>query len=410
MLHLKHNTKPIQANLQLCGSKSLSNRYLILKDFLPQLKLENLSDSDDTTTLVRVLAQKTNNINVGPAGTAMRFLCARLACEAEKNYVLTGDQRMHQRPIAELVDTLNALGASISYIEKEHYPPLAITGQNLLGGSAKASAKLSSQYISALMLIAPFLTKGLKLILNEKPISEPYIWMTLNALQDLGIKAGYSYPEITIPPIAETLLQQPKSISIESDWSSASYWYSLIALGNIGDTISLSFFESPEKSSQGDAVVAKLYEAFGVQSHFTKGILQLEKCSMKQPTSFEYDFINCPDLAQTLAFTCFGLRVPFHAIGLKSLRIKETDRIAALETAAKALGVETSSTKSSFSAIEFTAAPSKTPSIKTFNDHRMAMAAAALAQKTDLIIQDVAVVSKSYPRFWDDFKILGLIP
>lgn len=410
MLLLRHNTKPIQASLQLCGSKSLSNRYLILKDFLPELKLNNLSDSDDTKTLVRALTHKNSTINVGPAGTAMRFLCARLACETNKNYILAGDKRMHQRPIVELVDALKKLGASISYLENKNYPPLAVNGKNLLGGTVNASAKLSSQYISALMLIAPFLKNGLTILLNERPISESYIKMTLHTLNAVGIKAKYNFPEIKIPPISEELLKQQHDINIESDWSSASYWYNLLALGNLGDKISLKFFQAPQKSTQGDAVVAKIYEAFGVQTQYSNGMLHLEKSSHLHPKTFEYNFENCPDLAQTLAFTCFGLRIPFRATGLKSLRVKETDRIAALEAAARVLGITTSSTESSLKVLAFASNNVEHVQIETFNDHRMAMAAAALVQKMDLSIENQQVVSKSYPGFWEDFKILGLIP
>ncbi len=402
-------------NIHLSGSKSISNRLLILKEILGlDITFENISTSEDTQHLQKALEQIKNktisSIDIGHAGTDMRFLTAYLSVTDGK-WVLTGSERMKQRPIGELVNALQVLGAEISYLEKENFPPLKITGKKLKGGKIEIDGSISSQFISALLLITPKLEYGLELTLKNKIVSWPYILMTLDLLSEFGIKISTVLNTIKITP---SLIFNHKSLiySVESDWSAASYWFGLVALCKSG-TVTLNGLT--KSSSQGDSVLPEIYKELGVSSEFKDDQLILTKKSTSTK-SFAYDFTNCPDLAQTVAVTCFGLGIKAELTGLKTLKIKETDRILALKTELEKFGAEVNITENSIqikdsghtthdrqSAIDY-----RLTTVSTYNDHRMAMSFAPLALVFGaLCIQDPGVVSKSYPLFWEDLKSVG---
>jgi len=408
MLQLKAPEHISNSNIYLPGSKSISNRFLILKEVLNlDLKLENISASEDTQHLQKALEQiksKTNSaINIGHAGTDMRFLTAYLSV-TDGEWTLTGSDRMKQRPIGELVIALRSLGADISYLEKEGFPPLKIKGKNLSGGKIEIDGSISSQFISALLLIAPKFKNGLEITLKNEIVSWPYILMTLDLLGEFGMKVSTVLNTIKIAP---SLILNHKSLiySVESDWSAASYWYSLVALSkNAGITLS----GLKKSSSQGDSVLAEIYKQFGVLSEFKDDKLILSRNSTITK-SFSYDFTNCPDLAQTVAVTCFGLGIKAELTGLKTLKIKETDRILALKTELEKFGADVNITENSIMINDKRLRTQDKPvTINTYNDHRMAMAFAPLALTFgQLNIQDPGVVSKSYPLFWEDLKSVG---
>ncbi len=415
MLILKAPQHILNSTIRLSGSKSITNRLLILKDVLElDLSLENISTSEDTQHLQKALEKIKNKthaiIDVGSAGTDMRFLTAYLACK-EGEWTLTGSDRMKQRPIGELVNALQSIGADISYLEKDTFPPLKIKGKKLKGGKIEIDGSISSQFISALLLISAKFENGLELILKNDIVSWPYILMTLDLLSEFSIKASTVLNTIKIS--SSSTLHLPSSIYyIESDWSAASYWYSLIALSK-NATITLRGLK--KSSSQGDSVLQNMYKELGVTSEFKNELLMLAKNST--PTkNFAYDFTNCPDLAQTLAVTCFGLGIKAELTGLKTLKIKETDRILALKTELEKFGAIISITENSIHINDkrlktqdvLSTIDDRPLTIETYNDHRMAMSFAPLALVFGaLSIQDPGVVSKSYPLFWEDLKSVG---
>ncbi len=340
-------------NIRLSGSKSISNRLLILKEILAlNITFENISTSEDTQHLQRALEQiknkKTTTIDIGHAGTDMRFLTAYLATK-EGDWILTGSDRMKQRPIGELVNALQTLGADISYLEKENFPPLKIRGKKLPGGKTEIDGSISSQFISALLLIAPKFENGLELTLKNEIVSRPYILMTLDLLSEFGIKVSTVLNTIKILPTPnEKQETRNKTFFVESDWSAASYWYGLVALSKNG-TVTLNGLT--KSSSQGDSVLPEIYKELGVSSEFKEGQLILTKKSTSTK-SFAYDFTNCPDLAQTVAVTCFGLGIKAELTGLKTLKIKETDRILALKTELEKFGAAVDFTSDSLTILE----------------------------------------------------------
>ncbi len=332
----------------------------------------------------------------------MRFLTAYFASQEGKEVVLTGSQRMTERPIKVLVEALRALGAEITYEKQEGYPPLRIKGKMLKINKVSLPANISSQYISALLLIAPNLPNGLELRLEGKITSVPYIKMTLGLLDEIGVKNSFVDQTIRILPktsVANTCLV------VESDWSSASYFYSAIALADPGSEVRLSSYK--KTSLQGDSVLAAIYESLGVHTVFDRHEIRLTKMRTKPVDHLELDLSNAPDIAQTIVVSCFGLGIGCHLTGLHTLKIKETDRLEALFTEGSKMGAKISVTDKSL-----TLAPSggilKDIAIDTYNDHRMAMAFAPLALKTSLYINNAEVVSKSYPDFWNDLKQLGV--
>lgn len=403
MIHLSCKNRKIEASIALTRSKSESNRALILQGLFPeQLIIHNLSDSDDSKVLSRALEQfrSTNKINVGHAGTSFRFLTAFLSIQKEGVWELTGSERMKQRPIKLLVEALNSLGAKITYLEKEGYPPLKIFGGQVLSNEVSIDAGISSQYISALMLIGSKIQGGLTIQMKGKITSLPYLMMTYSMMQEIGIGIGLDQDEQIISiEEKDHLLKQ--SIEIEADWSAASYWYSIVALGEIGAEIHLSGLN--RESRQGDAEIAKYYKQLGVYSEYSKGIWIVRKVSEPKCERLELNLSDTPDVAQTLVCTCAGLGVGVKLKGLHTLRIKETDRLTALKIELEKFGVELEIPNDNELLMEQgqeLKVPTK--SIATYKDHRMAMAFAPLSLLVDLSIENEAVVSKSYPNFWED--------
>ena len=389
--------------LKITGSKSETNRLLLLQALNPNLLLENISNSDDSEVMIKALntqypKPKTQypKIDVHHAGTAMRFLTAYFAAQDGFEVQLTGSSRMKERPIKILVDALNELGAEISYIEKEGFPPLKIKGKKLTKNKVSLPANVSSQYISALLLIAPKLENGLELTLEGEITSVSYIKMTLAILNEIGIETSFIENKITVKP--QSAIQNSK-FTIESDWSSASYWYSIVALSEIGTQITLSSFK--ENSLQGDFALVEIYKNFGVETVFNTNHMLLRKVENLKPETLNLKLNNSPDIAQTIAVTCFGLGISCHLTGLHTLKIKETDRLEALKIELTKLGATISITNDSL-ILEQSENIKPNIRISTYQDHRMAMAFAPLALKVPIIIENAEVVSKSYPTFWED--------
>jgi 3-phosphoshikimate 1-carboxyvinyltransferase len=344
-------------------------------------------------------------IDIHHSGTAMRFLTAYFACRVGKTVILTGSERMRQRPIKILVDALIKLGANIEYLENEGFPPLKIIGKEIIKSKVSLSANVSSQYISALMLIAPSLKNGLEIELIGEITSRPYIEMTLELLKNIGVETSFNDNCIKINHLQFTICHS--SFKIESDWSSASYFYSIVALSKIGTEISLSNFY--ENSLQGDSALVEIYKNFGVETIFETGLIIIKKINNCQLSIINYQLNNCPDLAQTLAVTCFGLGIECHLSGLQTLKIKETDRLLAMQAELQKLGAMVQITSDSISITKgnYLSESLSIVAIDTYNDHRMAMAFAPLAIKFPIIINNAEVVSKSYPNFWEDIKKIG---
>ncbi|HAB27113.1 MAG: 3-phosphoshikimate 1-carboxyvinyltransferase [Xanthomarina sp.] len=392
----------LQSEIKITGSKSESNRLLLLQALYSNIQIENLSNSDDTRVMSQALSSTSNIVDVHHAGTAMRFLTAYFAFQKGREVVLTGSDRMKERPIKILVDALRELGADISYLETEGFPPLKINGKNPTKNKVTLQANVSSQYISALLLIAPKLENGLELTLEGNITSVPYIKMTLRLLEDLGIET--SFKDQTIKVKQQSAINN-QIATVESDWSSASYFYSIIALSKVGTKITLSSYKA--HSLQGDAVLADIYLQFGVKTTFKTNRLVLQKVEKLNNLSLiELDLSNSPDIAQTITVTCFALGLECLLTGLHTLKIKETDRLLALKTEIEKLGGMVTITTNSLHLKASNNLKSQV-AIATYNDHRMAMAFAPLALKTSLIINDAEVVSKSYPGFWNDLKTIG---
>ena len=401
-LRLKATDIHLKSKIKITGSKSETNRLLLLQALYSNIVIENASNSDDSEVMVAALATVDPIIDVHHAGTAMRFLTAFFATQENRTVVLTGSSRMKERPIKLLVDALKQLGATIEYLENDGFPPIKITGKQLTIAKVSLPANVSSQYISALLLIAPSLQNGLELTLTGEITSIPYINMTLKLLQEIGVETSFSENVIEVKPKSQ--LPIPQTLIVESDWSSASYYYSILALSKTGTQIELSNFK--ENSLQGDAVLATIYQQLGVETHFDKGKITLVKNHNPINSNLILDLNSAPDIAQTIAVTAFGLGIGCQLTGLHTLKIKETDRLEALQIELSKLGAYISVTNDSLQ-IESSSAIHPNQNIATYNDHRMAMAFAPLALKTDINIQNAEVVSKSYPNFWNDLKLLG---
>lgn len=403
MIEISALQSPINNQLTVTGSKSESNRLLLLNQLFENvLTLENVSNSEDSQLMQKALANKTDLIDIHHAGTAMRFLTAYFSIQEDKKVTLTGSERMKQRPIKVLVDALNELGAEISYKENEGYPPLSIIGKKLTKDTITIPSNISSQYITALCLIGTKLENGLTINLDGKIISVPYIQMTIQLLNKVGIKAIFEGNTIQIP---FTKSIKAQTLQVESDWSSASYFYSLIALSQNSEVKISTYFED---SLQGDSALQQIYaENFGVISTFENGVLSLKNDAdfQLQPT-VELNLINTPDIAQTIAATCVGLKVNCILTGLETLKIKETDRLVALKNELEKFGAIINITDDSL-AIEGYQEYTETPTLETYNDHRMAMCMAPLAQKYAIRINNEMVVEKSYPTFWENWTKLG---
>ncbi|MCD2260708.1 3-phosphoshikimate 1-carboxyvinyltransferase [Psychroserpens luteolus] len=384
------------------GSKSESNRLLLLQALYPELSIENISNSDDSKVMQKALISVDDVIDVHHAGTAMRFLTAYFAQQIGREVVLTGSDRMKERPIEILVDALNQLGAQITYLEAHGCPPLKIKGTYLVKDKVTLKANVSSQYISALLLIASSLENGLELTLEGKITSIPYINMTLDLLNQVGVKTTFENQVIKVEPKHSNL--SCDLLVVESDWSSASYFYSIIALSPLGTEIKLSSYK--QDSLQGDSVLAEIYKTFGVDTVFGDHTITLKKVEIIQEKAVEFQLNNAPDIAQTIAVTCLGLGVNCHLSGLHTLKIKETDRLVALQNELEKLNAKVDISEDALD-LYIPSLIKNNVTIATYNDHRMAMAFAPLALKTNLNIEDHMVVSKSYPTFWDDLKTLG---
>ena len=402
-LHLKtkENNK-IASEITISGSKSESNRLLILQQLFPSIAIDNLSDSDDTHHLQEALSSTNEVADIGHAGTAMRFLTAFFAIQEGSVKVLQGSERMHNRPIEILVEALRSLGADIEYLQKEGYPPIKITGKKFIKDKVSINGNVSSQYISALMLIASSLENGLEIQLEGKITSVPYIKMTLTLLHQIGIVASFEGNIISIKSKEDI---QPQNITVESDWSSASYFYSLIALSEIGSSVKLSAYK--QDSLQGDSCLARIYKHFGVITVFEENSITLTKEKETSIETLTEDLKNAPDIAQTIAVTSFGLGLACDLTGLHTLKIKETDRLEALREELTNLGADITVTNESLH-LKTSEKTNKNISIATYNDHRMAMAFAPLALKVPITILEAEVVTKSYRNFWKDMKQVGI--
>ena len=400
---INHNNDSFSNSFEISGSKSESNRLLILNSIYGNLKINNLSNSDDTVILDKYITNLESHIDVHHAGTAMRFLTALLAIKTNKKFVITGSQRMKERPIKILVQALNKLGANISYFDKKGFPPLIIKGQEIFGGEISLSSNISSQYISALMLIAPILKNGLLINLEGKITSKPYLEMTLAILKKIGINCYFKNNIISIEHCSKI---NNSAISIESDWSSVSYFYSIVALSNAAELNIGTLYKS---SIQGDVKLYEIYAKLGVETKFIKSssrILIKKINDFIKPDHIDLDLTENPDIAQTIAVTCFGLGISCDLFGLHTLKIKETDRLEALRIELSKLGANVKVTNNSFH-LAPTFSINNGISIETYNDHRMAMAFAPLALMTPIIINNPDVVTKSYKDFWKDLKSLN---
>lgn len=406
-MNLKLNRSSLKSQppaIQITGSKSESNRLLLLKALFPGIEIKNLSNSDDSQLMQKALQSKEEIIDIHHAGTAMRFLTAYFSIQVNREIILTGSKRMKERPIKILVDALTDLGADIDYVENKGFPPLKIKGKDLNGGEVSLNANVSSQYISALLLIAPKLKIGIELRLNGDITSTPYIKMTLNLLNQIGVKTSFEENIIRVKSLNKKV--DDITLVVESDWSSASYFYSLVALSDVGTELILSSFK--QKSLQGDSVLSTIYKKFGVDTKFLDNSIVIHKTKTVDSISIiDLDLSNAPDIAQTIAVTCLGLGLECKLSGLHTLKIKETDRLLALKTEIEKLGGQVKITDTSLQLFK-TQLLRENISINTYNDHRMAMSFAPLAVKTSLIIKDANVVSKSYPDFWRDLAAIGV--
>jgi len=397
--------KTLKGEITLPSSKSISNRILIINSLsYSPYDIENLSDSDDTKVLETVLNANTNHFDIGHAGTAMRFLTAFLSKIAGE-WILTGSERMRQRPIGILVDALRKLGASIEYTETEGFPPLRILGTSLKGGVIELDGSVSSQYISALLMIAPIIPGGTTLKLLNQITSKPYIELTLNLMKQFGVRHSWKGNEIRI----DEQNYRPVRFSVEADWSGASYWYSMAALSC---ECNLLLKGLRLQSFQGDATQAEWFSNyFGVQSKQTGNDVRLTKVEAPEIKIVELDFIENPDIAQTFAVLAVCKKIPFHFKGLATLKIKETDRIKALQTELSKFGVTLTEPKNgelAWDGICDLSLVCNPPVIETYHDHRMALAfAPAALVYPEIIIDDPNVVTKSYPTYWADLKKIG---
>lgn len=413
--------KRLEGTVYLTASKSESNRVLLVQALSTQhFRTTNLADSLDTQILAEILKNETAgehgktlkkldvevNYYTGPGGTTIRFLTAFFASR-EGTRILSGSDRMNQRPIKTLVDSLVKLGAKITYLGTKGCPPIKIEGVKMKGGDIEMDAGVSSQFITALLLIAPSLENGLNIHLKGRIVSRSYIMMTLKVLEHFGIKFKWEGNTISIPHQE----YQGWDYHVEADWSSASYWYEMAALA---EEANLKIKGLRRKSIQGDSVVADLFRFFGVSTEFTEDGVKLSKTSYK-PELFGFDFSDYPDIAQTAAVTASVLKIPMQLNGLHTLRLKETDRIQALKDELKKIGVDAKEGGDAALAISFPQNKKNKEDVfssdmefKTYHDHRMAMAFAPLALIfPEIKIENPIVVKKSYPDFWNDMKMMG---
>ncbi|PPK97059.1 3-phosphoshikimate 1-carboxyvinyltransferase [Nonlabens xylanidelens] len=402
--------------LTISGSKSESNRWLILQALYKNLDIDNLSDSDDSDHLSHVLKSEESILDIGHAGTAMRFGTAFFASQEGREITLTGSDRMKQRPIGILVDALNSLGAEVSYLEKEGFPPLKIKGKKIQGGKLSVDGSVSSQFLTALLLIAPSFESGLQLEIYGDLTSRPYLEMTVDILKQLGVNVNFSSGNKVVESASSTQkvneLIEVKPLHnnaitnalVESDWSSAGYWYSWVAMQEVGYEMSLSFYQ--DNSLQGDSELVQIYKPLGVETVFVENGIRLVKIDQQLPDMVMLDLTNEPDQAQTIFATCLGLGVDAQLTGLHTLKIKETDRIEAMKTVGARFRESEITTTNDSIKLHFKTSSSFNPevTVDTYQDHRMAMAFAPLCMKTELVINEAMVVTKSYKNFYNDLN------
>ncbi|GAB7258258.1 3-phosphoshikimate 1-carboxyvinyltransferase [Polaribacter sp. OB-PA-B3] len=401
LLNVLKNSK-INEEITISGSKSESNRLLILQNLFPEITIKNLSDSDDSVHMQHALSTNKEIVDIGHAGTAMRFLTSYFAVKENREVLLTGSERMQNRPIEILVNALKDLGAEISYEDKIGYPPIRVKGKKITKDKVAINGNVSSQYISSLLLIASKLEKGLEIELVGKITSVPYIKMTLTLLNQIGIETSFKGNLIKVLP--KTSIDK-QNVVVESDWSSASYFYSIVASSPLGSSIQLSAYK--QESLQGDSCLAEIYKHFGVATSFSDNTITLSKEKESSKEALEIDLKNAPDIAQTIAVTCFSENIACNLTGLHTLKIKETDRLEALKEELTNLGASISVTNESLH-LEERSSIKENVAIKTYNDHRMAMAFAPLALKVPVKILDAEVVTKSYQKFWQDMQQIGI--
>ena len=402
MYLISKKERSLKGEIKISGSKSESNRLLILRAYSSFFKIINLSDSDDTKTMLSALKSEDENIDISHAGTAMRFLTSYYSSIVNSSKILTGSARMKQRPISILVDALNKLGADIEYIENEGYPPIKLRGKLITNNTVSLPANVSSQYISSLMMLGISLKDGLKINLSTKMISLPYIKMTKILIERLGGKVVIQSNNIIIQPF---LSQDISDQTVESDWSSVSYFYSLVALSNFSEITISTFFK---KSIQGDSRIENIYRQFGVETSFRDNKIYLKKNNVKLPDTISINLEDNPDLAQTIIVTCLGLGIDCHLEGLQTLKIKETDRLLALKNEIKKFDVDFIEVSDQSITLRNTSKLKSGVTVDTYNDHRMAMSFAPLSLINPIIINNPEVVSKSYSNFWNDLKSVGI--
>jgi len=391
----------IQGTISISGSKSESNRLILLRAYTSYFKIFNLSDSDDTQLMLSAIESDKKEINIGHAGTAMRFLTSYYSSISKNLNVLTGSNRMKQRPISILVDALKDLGCDIEYIEKIGFPPLKINGKNILSNSVTLPADVSSQYISSLMMLGVSLENGLKIKLSSEITSLPYILMTKKIIERIGGIIEIHDREITIEPFKEKVVPEQ---FVESDWSSASYFFSIAALSNSARITLSTFFKD---SLQGDSALVDIYKIFGIETLFDNDQIILRKNKVDLPKSINLNLKDSPDLAQTIIVTCLGLGVDCTLDGLHTLKIKETDRLIALKNEIEKFNVDNVEITKNSITLENNSNLKHEVVIETYNDHRMAMSFAPLSLIVPIKINNPEVVTKSYVNFWNDLESLG---
>ena len=398
---LNYNNKEITGEIVLPASKSINNRLLIIRALSgKKFEINNLSNSDDGKVMLKALENKDELIDIGHAGTTMRFLTAFYAATAQSK-IITGSERMKNRPIRELVEGLNQLGADITYLEKDGYPPVKTSGKEISGDRLHINGSISSQFITALLLVAPSLPNGLTIHIDGKLISSSYVLLTLQLMKSFGVDAVWEDKSITIVP----QFYRGHNCTVEADWSAASYWYQIVSLAKRADIVLCGLSQN---SFQGDSALTILFEKLGVSSEFRDNAVHLTKTET-QTSFFEYDFINNPDLVQTFVVTLCLKNIPFRISGADTLRIKETDRIAALQIEMAKMGFAIVEPEPGVLTWDGNRdASDKHLFINTYKDHRMALAfAPASMQCRNLVINDAMVVSKSYPNFWTDLQSVG---
>lgn len=400
--NLSKNNKTINGIIEIGGSKSESNRLLMLKNYSSDFKITNLSRSDDTKILVDALNSSEKKIDIHHAGTAMRFLLSYYASKQNLEVVLTGSDRMKNRPIGILVNALRYLGANIEYQGKEGYPPIKIIGKTLIYNEVSLPANISSQYISSLMMLGVKIKNGIKLKLEGNITSKPYILMTKKLIERIGFNVSINNNEIEVFGIKKSF---DKIVEVESDWSSASYFYNIVAFSEDAK-ITLKTFK--RNSIQGDSIISGIYKKLGVDTLYEKNYIIISKNKKTRlPKKLELDLSDSPDLAQTIAICCLALGIECRLLGLHTLKIKETDRIEALKKEFIKLGVQDVETSNNTIYFKGDQKLNNNIKISTYQDHRMALSFATLAVIIDISIEHPSVVSKSFPNYWEDLKTLG---